>query len=215
MFPVNIFPVHCRYSNPFFHLRSPTSHLLPSRISSIVVSIPVVPNLCHHSCLPLSSLLTLSATPIILEQLYDLRLVVVPCQYFPNPLPFFQPISPSPLYYISSVAVPHLVHRRIHTCCPVSPPPFSSAAVFTADLVYHTYYPESPPRLHCYPPASLMRSLSHYLSSSRVLCCRCLSTFSDRILSSLCIVMYYTVFSSLLHTTFLTIPSDLLTTVFF
>ena len=81
------------------------------------------------------------------EQRYALRLVVVPCWYFPSPLQFFQPISPSPSSHISSVSVPHLLHRRIHPCCPVSPPLCLSAAVFTADLVCHTYLP----RLCCVP----------------------------------------------------------------
>ena len=67
-----------------------------------------------------------SPTPNLLEQLYALRLLVAPCRYFT-----------SPLYHISYVAVPHLIRSRIHPCCPASPPPWSSSAVFTADLVCH------------------------------------------------------------------------------
>ena len=72
---------------------------------------------------------------------YALRLVVVPCQYLPSPSPFFQPISPSPSSNISSVAVMHLLHLRIHPCCPAYSPPCSYAAVFTADIFCHTHYP--------------------------------------------------------------------------
>ena len=75
------------------------------------------------------------------ERRYALRLAVVLCQYFPSTSPLFQPISPSPLYHISSVAVPHLLHRRINPYFPASLPPCSSAAVFTADLIYHPHYP--------------------------------------------------------------------------
>ena len=79
-------------------------------------------------------------TPKLSERQYALRLVVVPCRYFPSPLPLFQPISPSLLYPISSVAIPHFLHHRIHTCCPASPPPCSSATIFTADIVCHPHY---------------------------------------------------------------------------
>ena len=70
-----------------------------------------------------------------------LRLVVIICQYFPSRSLYFQPILPSSLSHISSVAVPHLLRRRIHICCPASLPPCSSAAVFAADLVCHPHYP--------------------------------------------------------------------------
>ena len=75
------------------------------------------------------------------EKLYNLRLVVVPCQYFPSSSPSFQPISPSPSSHISSVAVPHILCRCIHLCFTSSKPTFSSAAVFTPDLVCHPHYP--------------------------------------------------------------------------
>ena len=45
------------------HLRCPTSHLLPSHISSVAVSIPVVLNAFHRAHPPLSSPLTLSFSP--------------------------------------------------------------------------------------------------------------------------------------------------------
>ena len=54
-------------------------------------------------------------TPNLSDQRYPLSLVVVPGWYFPIPSPFFQPILPSPSYHISSVAIPHLLHRHIHT----------------------------------------------------------------------------------------------------
>ena len=108
-------------------------------------------------------------TPKLLEGRYALRLVVVPCRYFPSLSPLFQPISSSLSSHISSVAVPHLLRRFIHTCCPASPPLCLSAAIFTNDLVCHPHYPTSLPRLRCYPPASLLRSSLYYLPSSRVL----------------------------------------------
>ena len=131
-------------------------------------------------------------TPNLSKRRYALRLVVVLCQYLPSPSQSFQPIFPSLLSHISSVAVPYLLRCRIHPCCPASPTPFSSAAVFIADLVCHPYYPASPFRLYCYPPVSLLRSSSHYVSLSHVLCCRYLSTFYNRFFSLFCIVLYYT-----------------------
>ena len=111
--------------------------------------------------LPCRSVFTPTSKP--LERRYALRLVVVSCQYFPSPLPSFPPISPYPLSHISSVAVLHILRRRIHPCCPAYPPSCLTAVVFAADIVCHTYYPVSPPRLRWYPPASLLRSSSHYL----------------------------------------------------
>ena len=192
-------------------------------------------------------------TPKLSEWWYALRLLVVSYQYLPSPSPFFQPIYPSPSSHISSVAVPHILHCCIHPCCPVSPPPWSSAAVFTTDLVCHSHYPvaticpqvgsryllifsqsiavltthlaisvvpyiiccrpTSPPPpytsllscisatvlvhrcLHLWPclpylpPVSMLRSLSHHLPSFRVLHRCCLSTFSGRIFSLLCVVL--------------------------
>ena len=149
------------------------------------------------------------------EQRYALRLVVVTCRYFPSPSPSFQPISSSPSSHLSSVAVPHLLCRHIHSCCPASPPPCLSATVFTTDLVFRPYYPAYPPRLLCCPPVNMLRSLSYYLPSFRVLHRRCLSTFSDRVFFWLCVILYYTAFSALLHTNFLTLCSDILTKLFF
>ena len=143
------------------------------------------------------------------------RLVVVPCQYLARPSPSFKPISPSLLSHISSVAVPHLLCRHIHPCCTASPPTCSSASVFTSELFCHPYYPASPTHLHFCPPAYLLRYLLHYLTLSHVLCRRCLSTLSDRIFLSLCVNMYYTAISALLHTNFLILLSDLLTMVLF
>ena len=96
-----------------------------------------------------------------------------------------------------------------------APSPLSSASVFTADLFCHPYYPESPPRLNCYPPASLLRSSLHCLPLFFVLRLRSFSTFSDRIFSSLYVVLYCTAWYTLLYTTFLTLRSDIHTTLFF
>ena len=153
-------------------------------------------------------------TPKLLELRFALKFVVVPCQYFPNPSSSLYIIFPSLSYHISSVAVLHLLCRNIHPCCTTSPPPCSSAAFFTADIVCHPQNPKSPPLLRCFPPMSLLRSSSHYLPSSHVLWNRILSTFSDRIFSLLCVVLYYTAYSALLLTTFLTFRSDILTTFF-
>ena len=166
-----------------------------------------------HPESPFRSIVT--PTPNLSEQRYTLRLVVVPCQYFPSPSPFFQPILPSPSSHISSVSVPHLLRRRIHTYCPASPQLCSFSSVFTAELVYHPHYLASPRRLHFHPPASLLRFSSHYLSSSRVLCRRCFSTFLDHIFSLICVVLYYTDLFDLLCPTFLTLCSDLIATLFF
>ena len=189
-FLFDICPDRHRFPNPFRHLRRPTSLLLSFRISSAVVSISVVLHLCQHACPSLYSPLTLSAISIILEQRYALRLVFFPCKYFPCPSPPFQTIFPSLSSHISSVAVSHLLRRHIHPSCPASLPPCLSSNVFTTDLVCHHYYSSSPPRLHCYPPASLLWSSSHYLPSFVVLFRSCLFTFSDRIFSSLCAVLY-------------------------
>ena len=80
-------------------------------------------------------------TPKLSEQLHAVRSVVVPCQNLPSPSPFFQPVSTYPSSHISSVAVPHLLCRRINPCCTASPPPVSSAAALTSDLVCHPHYP--------------------------------------------------------------------------
>ena len=102
-------------------------------------------------------------TPNLSEQQYALRLIVVPYQYFPSLSPSFQPISSSPSSHISYVDVLHVFRRRIHPYCTASPPPCPSASVFAADLVFHSHFPTSPPRLRCYPHASMLRSSSHYL----------------------------------------------------
>ena len=49
--------------------------------------------------------------------------------------------SPSPSSHISYIAIPHLLCRHIHTCCPTYPTPCLSAAVSTADPICHTHYP--------------------------------------------------------------------------
>ena len=127
--------------------------------------------------------------PKLSEQQYTLRLVVSPCQYFPSPSPFFQPISPSLSSYISSIAVPHLLWCRIHPCCPAYLPLWSSAAIFTADLFWHPHYPAYLPRLHCHTPSSLLLFSLHYLLSSYIIRRCCLYTFSDWISSSIFVVL--------------------------
>ena len=77
MFPVYIFPVRCRPSNPFRHLRSPKPHMLPSHISSAPIFITVVPHLRHHARTPLSSPPTLSAIPFIVH-LHRASIVIFP-----------------------------------------------------------------------------------------------------------------------------------------
>ena len=94
-----------------------------------------------HPKLPCRSVV--APTPKLSERRYALRLVVVPCQYFPSPPPFFQTISPYPLSHISSISVPHIIRRHIHICCSASPPPCSSAAIFAADLFFHPHYPRA------------------------------------------------------------------------
>ena len=155
----------------------------------------------------------ISPKPNILEQRYTLRLVVVLCWYFTSLSLAFPPISQSLTSHIYSVAVLHLLCHRIRTCCLTSTPPCLSAAVLTTDLVCHCHYPASPPRLPCYPPTSLLRSSLHYISLFHVLCRRCLYTLSNRIFSLLYIVLYYTACSALLYTTFITLRSDLITTL--
>ena len=66
-FPVDILLVRCRPSNSFSHLRCPVSLLFPSHISSVAVSIHIVPHILRRACLLLSSPLNLSAIPIILH----------------------------------------------------------------------------------------------------------------------------------------------------
>ena len=73
----------------------------------------------------------------------------------------------------------------------------------------------SPSCLHFHPTAFLLRPSLYYLPSFGVLCRRRLSTFSDRLFSLICVFMYYTSCSDLLHTTFLTLCSDLITALFF
>ena len=137
-FAISVVP-HLFYCRPTS--APPPYQSLLSRICFTVVSIRVISYLHHCDRPPLSSLTTLSALPIIPERQYALMLVVVSCQYFTSLLPSSQPISPSPSSHISSVDVPHLIHRRIHPCCPASLPVFSSATVFTDELVCHPHYP--------------------------------------------------------------------------
>ena len=162
----------------------------------------------------LTCMSVVSTKPKLSEGRYTLRLVVIPCQYFPSPSPSFQPISPSLLSHISSVAVLHLLRRHIHPCCHAYLPLCSYDASFTADLVCHPHYNTSTLCLCCCPPASLLQSSSHHLPSSHVLRRRCLSTLSDHIFSSLYVVLYYIACSALIRTNFLTLSSDLFTTLF-
>ena len=202
--PCQYFPVYRHSSNLFCHLIRPTYLLLPSCISSAAVSIPVVLHLRHLAHPSLSSPLILSAIPIILERQNFLTLVVVPCQYLPSPFPSLQPISPYPLSHISSVAVPQIICRRIHLCCLASLPLCLSTAIFTTDLVFHPYFLS----LYCGP-------YHKKIPFFRVLCRRCLSTFPVQIFSLLYVVLYYTSCSALLHTTFITFGSDVLTKLLF
>ena len=155
-----------------------------------------------HPKLPCRSVV--APTPKLSERQYALRLVVIPCRYLSSPSPSFQHITPSLLSHISSVSLLHLLCHRIHPCCISSPPMCSSTAVFTADIVCHPHYPVSPLHLQCHPPASLLWSSLNYLPLFRVLCRCCLYIFSNQIFYSLCVVLYCTACSALLHTNFLT-----------
>ena len=87
-----------------------------------------------HPELPRRSVFIL--TTKLSEKRYALRLVVIPSKYFTIPSPFFQPILPSLSSHIYSVAVPHLLHRRIHSCLPHlrhhARTPLSSLLIFYA-----------------------------------------------------------------------------------
>ena len=124
-----------------------------------------------------------ATTPKLSERRYALRLVVFSCQYFPSPSPSFQPILPSLSYHISSVAVPRILLRRIHICCPASPPLWSSAAVFDADLVYYPHYPGATicPRVVSFSLSIFSQSVAilptHFTISviPHLICCRPIS----------------------------------------
>ena len=135
-------------------------------------------SLQRHPEMPCRSVAAL--TPKLSEQRYALRLVVFPCRYLPSPFPFFQPILPSPLSHISSVAVPHLLHRRINPYCPTSLPPFSPNAIFTAYLVCHPHHPRAiiRPQVGSHSLSIFAQSVTvlptHFDISATVLVRRCL-----------------------------------------
>ena len=203
---------------PCWYFTCPLPFLQPilptplSHISSVAVPhirfwciIPVVLDLCHHSHPLLSSPLIFYSIPIIPEQWYALRLVVVSCQYLSvgchtsNPFHhLFRPTSHLLPSKIFSNAIPVVLHIRQHA----RPMMSSLLTLSTIHIILH---------LRCASIFILLRSLSHYLISFCILHSRCLSTFSNRIFSSLYVVLYYTNCSALLHTTFFTLFSDLLT----
>ena len=118
-------------------------------------------------------------------------LSVVPCRYLPSPSLFLQPISPSLLSHISSDAVPHILRRRIHPCCPASLPQCSFAAVFTSDLVCHPYFP----RLCC-SPYHIIFNHSVYFAAvvclpSPVVSSPCSASFFTTLLDLLCSTLIF------------------------
>ena len=134
-------------------------------------------------------------------QLFPVNICPVHCHPFNRFLHLCRPTSHLFLSHISYSAVsihvaPYLCHHARST--------LSSPLTLSAILII----------LHLYR-ASIVVLPRHYLPSFRVLCHFCFSTFSDWILSSLCVVLCYTSCSALLHTTFLNIRSDLLTTLYF
>ena len=97
-FPVDIFPFRHRPSNPFLHIRRPTSLLLPSCISSAAVSIYVVPHIIRRASLPLSLPLTLSSIPIILN-LHRVSIFILPRPVaFLIALSYIVPCTSPPLF---------------------------------------------------------------------------------------------------------------------
>ena len=96
-FPVDICPLCRRPYNPFRHVRSHTSHLLPFHISSATVSIPVVVHLLHHARPPLSSPLTLSAicTSCVSVAVLITLSTIVPCT-LPLLFIYLFPVGSSP-----------------------------------------------------------------------------------------------------------------------
>ena len=76
----------------FCHLHHPTSVLLPSCISSAILSIPIVPHLRHRARPPLYSPLTLPAISII-PHIHRASVVVLPCLCCgPHPIIFHRPV---------------------------------------------------------------------------------------------------------------------------
>ena len=106
-----------------------------------------------HPKLPCRSVV--APTPKLSEQRYALRLIVVPCWYFPSLSLSFQSISPSLSSHISPIAVP---------CCNSYLPLWYSVAVFKADLFCHPHYPGATIR-----PQIGSRSLSIFSHSVAVL----------------------------------------------
>ena len=153
--------------------------------------------------------------PKLSERLYDLRLLVVSCWYLPILLPFFQSSSPSPPSHISSVAVLHILLHHIHACCPASLPPCLSGRCLQRWPCLLS--PLS--RISTAPPlASSCVSVAVRITLSFIVLCTStpfLSNLSYRIFSYLWVILYYTAFSTLIRTNFLTLRSDILTTIVF
>ena len=110
-------------------------------------------------------------------------------------------------YHISSAAVsiPVVLHLRHSARLPLSSPLTMSAIPIILHL--HCISIVVLPRLCC-SPYQIIFHLSVYFAAF-------LSAFSDWIFSLICIVLYYTAFSALLHTNFLTLYFDLLSKLLF
>ena len=122
-------------------------HISPSP-SSHIYSFSVLHLLCRriNTCCPASLPLRLSAAVLTADLVYHPhypRAEIRPqvgsrfLSIFSHSVAVLSSIFPSLSSHISYVAVPHLLHRHIHSCCPTYPPPYSSVAVFTTDLFYH------------------------------------------------------------------------------
>ena len=150
------------------------------------------------------------------------------CPSSPSHLSYWRDNMPSgwsvavPTIHFSISVVPHIF--CCHTKSPPPPYPSLLSRIYATVLVRRcllrwTFIPPPLSWISTAPPLSSscvsVAISSHYPLSSCVLRHRCLSTFSDRIFSSLCVVLYYTACSNLTRTTFLTLRSDLLNTIFF
>ena len=126
------------------------------------------------------------------------------------PVNFFsvhlRPYNPFSIYVVT-----HII------CCrPRSPPHTYPYLLYCiSSTMLFLCYIHSQPCVPYLPPVSLLRSLSHYIPSFCVLCRCCFSTFSGQIFSFLYIILYFTACSALIHSNFLTLSSDILTTILF
>ena len=112
----------------FFHLRCPTSLLLPSRIYFASVSIPVFPHLRHRACPPLSLLMTLYAIPII-PHLHRASIVILLCLCCGSHRIIFH----IPVYFVSVFCLPSCIGSYLHSAlfCNTLLAPLCSTLIFS------------------------------------------------------------------------------------